>query len=48
MRSQRVLLADIELVSDDSAVSLLGKHSNLYDQADLKAVNWSRVMPSSA
>ncbi|MGY4472815.1 DUF2092 domain-containing protein [Bradyrhizobium sp. USDA 3364] len=28
--------ADIELVSDGSAVSLLGKHANLYAKADLK------------
>ncbi|WP_234683638.1 DUF2092 domain-containing protein [Bradyrhizobium monzae] len=28
--------ADVELVSDGSAVSLLGKHANLYAQADLK------------
>lgn len=28
--------ADIELVSDGSAVSLLGKHTNLYAQSDLK------------
>jgi len=28
--------ADVELVSDGSAVSLLGKHSNLYAQSDLK------------